>query len=184
MFAAVQDAARVARFDASACSNCSCSPAWLSGAIVVGQANTVPRAAVVVGSSIYLAGFTYQPGNSDYSAFVARVDLSSGNVVGAFQWNPTGLIDGFLGLATDGQKLYAAGGRGWDGSATWASSTGTVMALPLSIASSTTPLWTASVPSIDVAHGLTVGTGAGLFLAGEVGGSGVVVRCTKGGVCP
>ncbi len=190
MVGALGTAAVVARFDASSCSTsgpCPCNPVWQSQPLQVGASMSEARGIAIAGSSLYVSGFAQETaGSTDYEAFVARVDINSGAIIGTWVSNPTAQIDALTDIATDGQRLYASGLMGWDGSASFASGTAVVVALPFDISSATTMQWYTQIPSLDLAYRIALDTaaGGGVYLGGLGGSSGYVVRCTKAGVCP
>ncbi len=46
--------------------------------------------------------------NGDYAAVIAQIDAVSGETVRTWEWNPTSALDAVHGLASGGQRLYAA----------------------------------------------------------------------------
>ena len=128
----VEDRMVLHRFDDAACFTtgpCPCAPVWSSPPITVGTAHTEPRGMVIVGTSVYLAGFSTND-DGDAFGFVANVDVTTGTVSGVYRWNATGKADRLLDLATDGQSLYAVGYRGWESGQPLDDAAGVVMALP------------------------------------------------------
>lgn len=179
----------VARVDASSCSaspSCSCAPSWTSGPVQVGAVYTEVRGLVELGGSLFVAGFALDvDGTNDYKAFVARVDGSTGGMTGTWAWNPTALFDGILGIATDGQAIYVAMVRAYDGVQD-SSASAHLAALPTSIDDTTIPLWSADLPFMNGAWDVEVGSAGedAVYVVGRSETAGWVARCTKNGACP
>jgi len=180
----------VARYSSVACSTsapCNCQPAWVADGIQVGTAYTEARAIVVVGSTIYIAGFAQDVGASsgDYYAFLSRLNATNGAIYATFTWNPTIYFDSFLGLATDGQTLYGATVAGYD-FGSYDTATATVGAFALDFTATSGLLWAVELPFMDVAMGVAADASpaGGVYFAGFTDTAGWVARCTKSGQCP
>lgn len=180
------DQGLVARFDDVSCfatSPCSCVPAQTSTPIQLGAAMTELRGIVVAGGKAYVAGFASDTTAGDVFAVLARIDLASLTVESSFTWNPTPQIDAFVALATDATQVYAAGGRGWAGEASFATSTGVLVALPLAFGPSTQQAWNAQPSGTRVMWGVTTGDGA-VYAAGATATGGLVTKCAAATGCP
>ena len=180
----------VETFADAACSSgptCACAPSATWGPIAVGQGTTDARAALVVGSDLYLAGFAWDSTSTDAFGFVIRVG-SGGSVLGTYKWNPTSQFDALLSLSSDGSTLYVGGAQGWDSTqSVLDTATASLHALPLGFSGNTpAPIWTHSFANLDVVWGLATesGAGDGLFAAGQAQTASYVLRCQKGGTCP
>jgi hypothetical protein len=179
----------IKRYDDAACSTsgpCPCTPSWESAPLSIGSVVTEPRGAYLSGTSLYVAGFASDSAGMQYFGFVSRIDLTNGNVMGSFTWDPTTQGDGFLAMDSDGQRLYAVGLRGWEGGDLVDSATAVVMALPFSLGGTTSPQWVATPSNMDAAQGVAVdmAVDGGVYVARLGGVGGLVVRCTKSGDCP
>ncbi len=182
--------AYVARYPSSACSTstpCSCKPIWMADGIQVGTAYTEARALVVVGTTVYLAGFAQDAaaGSNDYYAFLARLSATNGAVYATFTWNPTNYFDSFVGLATDGQTLYGATVAGYD-FGSYDTATATVGAFALDFTATSGLLWAVQLPFMNVVKGVAAdaSAGGGVYFAGFTETAGWIARCTKSGQCP
>lgn len=179
----------VDQFADASCLNtgpCPCTPTATSPAIALGTENTEARAMLQHAGAVYVAGFTYDTGTLPNSkAFVIRLN-TAGQILGRYNFDPTTQFDGFVTLATDGTTLYAGGGQGWDQSATFASSTGMLHALPVGFGMNAVATWTRSFATLDVVGGVAAesGSGDGLYAAGLAAGGGFALRCTKNNLCP
>jgi hypothetical protein len=165
---------------------CPCTPSATSPAITMGTENTEARAMLHHGGALYVAGYSVDTGGlPNAKAFVIRL-TPAGQVLGRYNFDPTTQFDAFVALATDGNTLYVGGGQGWDQSASFASSTGALHALPLGFGLNAVATWTRSFSTLDVVGGVAVesGTGDGLYAAGLVNGAGFALRCTKNNLCP
>lgn len=181
----------VHRFVDGACTpgpGCSCAPAASSPAISYpGAVFTEARAIVARAGVVHLAGLA-DPGDGNHLAFVMRVDVETGNVLGTFEWNPTASTDGFLDVATDDDRLYVGGGKGYDGS--WPNAVPALVALPHPLPQNAVPIWLLSPSSGNAVSSLAIDpdTADGLYPilldASTTPASAVVLRCTKSGVCP
>jgi len=137
----------------------------------------------VVGNILYAAGIE-QLASGDSQAYVARVRAEApGEVLAVWRWNPSTLFDAALGLATDGQTLYAACATEHDFDTGVARPR--LVALPLDFTSSSDPLWMAEPGGMlgawDVALDPT--DSDGLYVVGEGTPEGWVGRCTRSGDC-
>jgi hypothetical protein len=170
----------------SVCSSsppCPCSPVWQSAKIAVGTAGTDPRSMLVIGGHAFVAGFAWDSALADSFAFVSQIALGTGTVVGTYRYDPTTQIDAFLGLATDGQRLYVSGGRGWDGQSGYQSVSALLAALPTAITNTTAPHWVASPLGLHVMWKIDSGAGASGGVYGTTSDK-VLFKCEKSGVCP
>lgn len=180
------DQGLVARFDDASCfatSPCSCVPAQTSTPIQLGAAMTELRGIVIAGSKAYVAGYASDTTAGDVFAVLARIDLASLTVESSFTWNPTPQIDAFVALAADATQVYAAGGRGWAGEASFATSTGVLVALPLAFGPSTQQAWNAQPSGARVMWGVATGDGA-VYAAGATATGGLVTKCAAATGCP
>jgi hypothetical protein len=156
---------------------CPCSPSGGSNEAHVGSVYTEPRGGVLVGTSLYTSGFATNDG-TDYFGFVARIDVTTGEVIGSWTWNPTGGLDIFTSIASDGTNLYVVGASGWD-LVNWSTATPIVASMPLSLSGFT---WSAVPTGIRLATQVEVDDG--VYVAGFHDTQGRVLRCTLGGQCP
>ena len=172
----------VARRSASSCtvSPCtSCPSAWQLS-YQDGSYATDGRDLVLIGSSLYVAGFSLLS-STDTRGVVFRLDLATGKTLGTYLYNPTTMGDGFLSLATDGTSLYAAGSRGFNLSST---TPGTAVVIKLSVPSLKV-LWEKTPGDAGMYWKVALAGSDGLLLAGGVStGAGVIRRCLTSGICP
>lgn len=179
------DNASIVRFDTGSCSTvgpCECAPDWQATPLEWGS-HTEYRALELVGDSLYAGGFALQSG-TDYKAIVVRVNTDTGEIVKTWEWNPTGLLDAVHGLASDGQRLYAALSINTT-PGLWAGSQAVVAALPLDLDPLATPTWTSPLPAMNVAMDVAIDSSDnGLYVVGHTVDEGWAARCTKNGVCP
>ena len=185
----VDGSAHIVRFldgDCATSSPCPCTPSWTSPAITVGSIYTEPLHMILADGSAYLGGYAADSATPDDAyAFVVRVDLGTGAVTGSYTWNPTAAIDAFGAMARDGANVYVVGVHGWDGSASFASGTATLHAIPHPLAGSSSPAaWIHNLASVDVFLGVAVDGAGWVYAAGPAGADSVVLRCTTAGTCP
>lgn len=175
---------------------CSDSPTLLVDKLVVGTSGTDARAMAAHGNSIYLAGFGtdfVDGGSGDPFGWVAQIDATTGVVQGTFRLDPSPAFDAFTALAVDASRkvLYVGGGAGWDGSATFASATARLLALPLDLRTvPLVPTWQTTIDEnvADYVSGIAVDAtpaGAGAVFVAGIGPAGAfVMRCEASGACP
>lgn len=176
-------------FSDSACpaaAPCNCAPASSVGPITVGSGATEPRAIVINGQELYVAGLGWDGVATDGFGFVVRLD-ATGNVVGKYTWNPTSKFDGFVALTASGTQLFVGGGQGWDSTqSNLDTATAVLHVLPMGFGMSPAPAWTRSFLDLNVVWGtaLQPSPGDGLFVVGSSPSGGAVLRCRKDNTCP
>ena len=172
----------IVRFDPGSCFTsppCGCFPVWMSMPLL-GAMPTEVRQIEVFDDVLYAAGMTLDS-DSDYQAFVARIDVVTGEVIGAWTWNPTDDLDAVLGLGSDEDTIYAAGVTNYD--ETEQNVAAYLIALPRELTFGTRPIWTAEIPFMGSAWDVAVGD-EGLYVVGRNATDSSVARCTKDGLCP
>jgi hypothetical protein len=173
------------RFDAGACTTsepCPCAPEWSSTPIQIGTSHTEVRDLLVASGLGYAVGFAADSeAAGDMYAFAALLNLATGAVLATYRYQATDGFDAFAAVALDAHYLYVGGTTGWDGQPGFASATPIIQALPLPLASDTTPAWTASLSPGGVVMGLARDGDDGLYASAT---NGWVMRCTDDGDCP
>jgi hypothetical protein len=149
--------------------------------VKAGEAFSEIRGLLAWKGTLYAAGFASD--GADIFGFVARVSPGTLAVEGIYRWNPTADVDVFLDVATDGSRLFLAGGRGWKGEEDLSSAQAAVVALPLGFSSSSPPDWSRVIPAARAFFGISASSADGVLLSGK-SAAGVVVRCTTDGACP
>lgn len=173
---------RIVSYDA-ACRReepCSC-PEGTSADLAVGGRATVVLDLEVVAGRFFAAGLAQDEGAEalDQFGFVAELDTTTGQPLAVFRWNASAAIDGFAALATNGDHVYAAGARGWDGSATFESAHGAVVALPLDLGAAE---WVLEPAGANVVWGIAADESS-VYAAGDAGDAAFVAKCTTAGLC-
>jgi hypothetical protein len=171
------------RFADASCGDddpCGCQP---KDKILVkaGEAFSQIRGLLSWKGTLYAVGIASD--KEDLFGFVARVSPSTLSVEGIYRWNPTADVDVFLEVATDGSRLFLAGGQGWKGEEDLSSAQGAVVALPLGFSSSSPPDWSRVIPAARAFFGISASSTDGVLLSGK-SAAGIVVRCTTDGACP
>jgi hypothetical protein len=159
---------------------CGCQPGDTIQ-VKAGEAFSEIRGLLAWKGTLYAAGFASD--GADTFGFVARVSPGTLSVEGIYRWNPTADIDVFLDLATDGTRLFLAGGQAWKGEDDLSSAQGVILALPLGFSSSSPPDWSRVIASGRAFFGISATPADGVVASGK-SATGVVVRCTTDGVCP
>jgi hypothetical protein len=159
-------------------------PDSVSTPVAVGSATTTIGAAVAVVDQIYVAGWATDasdPGN--IYAVLVWLD-ADGTFVDAYVDDATAADDGYLQIATDGDRVYVGGLDGWTGGS-FANATARLDALEVPLPLAAAPEWSAAPDGLDYIPGLVVepGNDGGLFVAGNSDGDGVIVRCDKNAGC-
>jgi len=175
--------ARIVSYDAECRREVPCScPEGASSDLAIGSQATVVLALAVVADRFFAAGLAQDEGAEaiDQFGFVAELDTSTGEPLAVFRWNASATIDGFAALATNGDHLYAAGARGWDGSAEgFGSAHGAVVALPLDLGGAE---WVLEPPGANVVWGVAADEGS-VYASGDAGDGAFVAKCTTAGLC-
>jgi hypothetical protein len=172
----------VSKFDLSAC-GCDCEPVWTIDDTDLESTYTEARGIAITDEAIYVGGaMNIGEDSSDVGPFVAKFDIVTRQVIGAWLWNPTDEVDLLLDLAVDDDTVYAAVTAGYD-AATPETAVAYLVALPAALPFEATPAWTTELPFINAAWGVTTDADA-VYVVGRTASSGWAARCTKDGVCP
>lgn len=172
-------AAYVARYPVSGCTITPCNPCqapWSMTFQVDGN-TTEARDVLVVGSSLYVAGF-YVLSSSDSGGFVAKIDVATQAVDQIFRWTPTSSFEILQTLAYDGTRLYVGGGRAiaTDGSGGNAA----LLALSPALAKQ----WELAPGEPRLYWDVELAGSDGLIVTGGSETQGWVRRCLRSGSCP
>jgi hypothetical protein len=163
---------------------CSCAPASESSPIAVGTAMSGVGSAAVIDGQIYVAGWAADVDDpEDLYATLTWLD-ADGGFVDAYRDNATAADDGSLVLVSDGERVFVGGLDGWTGGA-FENATARLDALAVPLPNGAAPQWSGAPANLDFIVGLAVEAGddGGLFVSGNGGGQGVIVRCDKSGSC-
>ena len=161
--------------------DCACQPDTVSAPVAVGSNTTSIGSAVVVVDQIYVAAWATDAGDPD-NIYAALVWLDAdGNFVDAYIDDATAADDGYLQIATDGDRVYVGGLDGWTGGS-FANASARLDALPVPLPLGATPDWSGAPDDLDYIPGLAV-DGTALYVAGNSDGEGVIVRCDKDTGC-
>jgi hypothetical protein len=163
---------------------CDLCPASWSTSFQDGDRYTEGRDLLLENGELYVAGFSRIDGG-DTRAMVFRLDLATGQVQGSHAWNPTNRADMFFGIATDGQAIYVAGVRNYDG----AFGTATRPVVQKLSLPSLQLQWTRTPETAGAYRDLAVLPDGGLLLVGYSVSSagaeqGYLRRCSTSGRCP
>ena len=157
----------------------------MSDPFSVGGSETGVSEMIEHDGKLYLSGWAIggMPG-ADRFAYVIAVE-TDGTVIEAYVHDPSDLDDGFFDLLTEGSRLYAAGGRGWERDPGYRSATATVVAFDVPLEVDGWPVWETQPDELDAIFAIDKEPDDdGLFVAGLFDDRGVVLRCTTDGVCP
>jgi hypothetical protein len=139
--------ALIHHFDATQCAlqPCACAATWTSTPLNITGIFMGAYGAVVVGQKLYVGGAVGLTTDlADMEGFVTYYDLvTSKFVTSPYLYNPTSLEDGFIRLATDGTRLYAAGGKNLV-NVDFTTAQGVVVVLDLALA----PVATVATPTV------------------------------------
>jgi hypothetical protein len=163
---------------------CSCEPTSVGTAVAVGTATSEIGAAATIDGQIYVAGWATDTDDPD-DIYAALTWLDAdGELVDVYRDNATAADDGYLQLVSDGELVFAGGIDGWTGGS-FENGTARLDALAVPLPTGATPMWSGAPANLDFITGLAVeaGNDGGLFVAGNAGGEGVIVRCDKTGDC-
>ena len=161
--------------------DCACQPDTVSIPVAVGSDTTSIGSAVVVVDQIYVAAWATDAGDPN-NIYAALVWLDAeGNFVDAYIDDATAADDGYLQIATDGDRVYVGGLNGWTGGS-FANASARLDALPVPLPLAAVPDWSGAPDGLDYVSGLAV-DGPGLYVAGNSDDEGVIVRCDKDTGC-
>ena len=93
------------------CVPCPASPLYKVGD---GSGTAEGRHVLRLGDSLYVAGFSVPDGvgPNESRGMIWRLNANDGSLERSWVWDPTGDFDALFGLASDGNALYAFGGKG------------------------------------------------------------------------
>lgn len=174
-----EGAAFVTRYGVGDCAITPCSPCqapWTMTFQVDGL-TTEGRDVLVVGSSLYVAGF-YVIDAANSGGFVAKIDVATQSVSQIFRWSPTAKFDILQALAFDGTIVYAAGGRDLEADTSGGS------AAVLALSPTLVQQWGRAPGEPRLYWDVELAGTDGLILTGGSTTQGYVRRCLRSGVCP